>query len=433
MEKLIFEKLLPFLNQWKTRKGLGAVSLIILLSIPWLLQQGFPFIYLSFGICAIFFIWSICWFILSGRVMIPSSKKIVIFCFDVDSEAHKNYKRVLKRIYTSIYDLGLSQNIKLTNIAQDIITNKLRAHKYRKNNRVDLIIWGNAEYGNLNSQKVLRFELQHTMSITESLSIKLNLFLTDVNLILQKKDWTIREINELEEFKVVSDNLFETILFIIGLYFFDEGNFVESIKVFESILPLLLEKEKKNIYLEHHIQASRIRALLIDLYFLQGRKYHDEGRIDDSLNLYKKIPEHLPNPIPLYMMLGRVYYLNGDENNAQLYTEKIRKLNKRHPAVCLNLAFFGIRQKNYDRVIFWYNELLKHKVLVDVDIFPAINFLENEYNKNQSEIAYLYALGIVNGYIDPKKRISELRKFMSKAKKRNEYSILYQRAKELVS
>ncbi len=76
---------------------------------------------------------------------------------------------------------------------------------------------------------------------------------------------------------------------------------------------------------------------------------------------------------------------------------------------------------------------MKHKVLLDVDIFSVITFLDEEYNRNQSEIAYLYALGIVNGYIDPLKRKSELRKFMRKAKKRTEYSTLYQRANELVS
>ncbi len=328
MEKLIFEKLLPFLNQWKTKKGFGAVIIIILLSIPWLIQQSIPLIYLLCGISGVFFIWIIGWFILSGRVIIPSSKKIVIFCFDVDSEAHKNYKRVLKRIYASINDLGLSQKIKLTNIAKDIITDKVSAHKYREKNKVDLIIWGNAEYGNLNSQKVLRFDLHHTMSITQSLSEKLILFLADVSLILAKKDWTIREVNELEEFKVVSNNLFETILFIIGIYFYDEKHFPDSIRIFESILPIVKEKENKKEYIEHHIQAVRIRSLLVEQYFLYAQQLHDDCKIKESLVLFKKIPEHIPNPIPLFIMLARTYFLAGDEKNANKYTEEIRRPKK---------------------------------------------------------------------------------------------------------
>ena len=252
----------------------------------------------------------------------------MIFCFDVDSEAHKNYKRVLKRIYASINDLGLSQKIKLTNIAKDIITDKVSAHKYREKNKVDLIIWGNAEYGNLNSQKVLRFDLHHTMSITQSLSEKLILFLADVSLILAKKDWTIREVNELEEFKVVSNNLFETILFIIGIYFYDEKHFPDSIRIFESILPIVKEKENKKEYIEHHIQAVRIRSLLVEQYFLYAQQLHDDCKIKESLVLFKKIPEHIPNPIPLFIMLARTYFLAGDEKNANKYTEEIRRPKK---------------------------------------------------------------------------------------------------------
>lgn len=320
----------------------------------------------------------------------------------------------------------------MINIAQDIITDKVTAHKYREKNKVDLIIWGNAEYGNLNSQKVLRFDLHHTMSITQSLSEKLNQFLADVTLILAKKDWTIREVNELEEFKVVSNNLFETILFIIGIYFYDEKHFPNSIRIFESILPLVMEKENKKEHIEHHLQAGRIRSLLVEQYFLYAQLLHDDGKIKESLVLFKKIPEHVPNPIPLFIMLARVSYLNGDAQSANDFTEKIRKMNRRHPAVCVNYAFFGIKQKNYDRVKFWYDEFIKQRDIIDIDLMSVITFLDEEFSQNPTELAFLYALGIVNGYIDMVKRKKDLQRFIRLTKNRPEYLILNRRAKELV-
>ena len=382
MEKIIFEKLLPFLYQWKTKKGFWAICSIavVIVSSQWLVQKYVPTLYLCCALIAVFLIWILTWFILSGRIIFPTSRKIVIFCFNVDSEAHKNHERVLKRIYSSINEFRLTNKIKVFNIARDVITDKVKAHKYREKNKVDLIIWGNAEYGNLNSQKVSRFDLHYTMSITQSLSEKLNLFLADVSLILAKKDWTIKEVNELEEFKVISNNLFETILFIIGIYLYDEKHFPDSIRIFESILPIVVEKENKKEYIEYYIQAGRIRSLLAEQYFLYARQLHDNGDINGALIFYKKIPEHIPNPIPLFIMLANTYFLAGDEINAKKYTEEVRKRNKRHPAVCLNYAFFGIREKNFDRVKFWYDELLKHKILIDIDIFSAELVNSNETN-----------------------------------------------------
>ena len=167
------------------------------------------------------------------------------------------------------------------------------------------------------------------------------------------------------------------------------------------------------------------------MYFLYGRILHDSDKIKESLEYLNKIPEHIPNPIPLYIMLARVSYLNGDEQGANYYTERIRKLNKRHPAVCLNYGFFGIKQKNYDRVKFWYDEFIKHKILIDIDIMPAITFLDEEYSKSPTELAYLYALGIVNGYVDVKRK-RDLQRFIKLTKNRPEYIILHKRAKELV-
>lgn len=434
MGKLIFEKLLSLLNDWKTKQGFFVICLLIILIFIWVIQQFHHFQIVIIITCCVFVLWTIVWYICSGRFIFPVyPRKLVVLSINVDHEGQKNYRRILKQIKCSIDDIGLDDKIKIKMLAPDVLTNEKKAHKFQKRFNVDLIIWGSASYGNLNSEKVLKFDLFHTFAITQSLTQKLDLFLADILLMLQKKDWIIKELNELKEFKTISENLFESILFIIGLYLYDGKKFLDSIKIFESIIPGIIAKEKMNLYVEHHIQASRIRAILIELYYLQGMQYHEDGKVEEALTTLKKIPEHIPNKIPLYIMLARVYYLNGDISSAEVYTEKIRKINKKHPAVCLNYAFFGIRVKNYDRALFWYNMFLKNENLIDIDIYSVISFLETEYDKNQSELAFLYALGIVNGYIDSKKRKSDFRKFISKAKNRPEYKLLIQRAQELLN
>jgi len=433
--KFFLEKIWGFITHWKSKKGFMIVSLVMPLSFGlFSLQFSYSPLYFALSVICFYLFWIPFWFVKSGRSILPSQyKKTIVFCFDVDSEGQRIFNKVLRRIRCHIEDLNLEKKVRLINISSDIIISQPKAHKYREKNKVDLIVWGNMDYGSLDSQKVLQFDVRHTITITPSLNHNLNLFLVDVGLILAKKDWTIREVNELKEFKVVADNLFEIALFIIGIYFYDENSIVNATKIFESILPFFVEKEKNMITIVHSVQAGRIRALLSELYFLQAIGLHNDGRIEESIKYLEKIPEHVPNRIPVLMMLARTNYLIGDVVSAKRYTDDIRKIDRRHPAVCLNLAFFGILQRNYDRVKFWYDELIKHKMLKDIDnLNPVITFLDDEYNKNPNEHAYLYALGIVNGYIDPLKRKSELKRFIRRVKNLREYQVLLKRAKELI-
>jgi len=433
MQDSIISKLISYLlKNWQTFKGFWAAAILLFLSAISLGSLGLSFNFSAIFVSLSLILWSGIWIYSSGRIILPSNKKTVILCFDVDWDGIKNYRKVINKIINSIAEVGLDKKIRIKTISHDLISTKKKAHKYRGSRKVDLIIWGKTDYGYRNNEKVLIFELQHTLYISKSLSEKLNLFLTDVSLILAKKDWEIKEINELEEYKIVANNFLETILFIIGIYFYDEGQLNDSIKIFEFLLPVLTQKEKVKKIVEFQIQSGRVRTLLVEQYFLYGRILHDNGKIPEALEYLKKIPEKVPNPIPLYIMLARVSYLNGDEKNANYYTEKIRKINKRHPSVCLNYAFFGIKQKNYDRVKFWYDEFIKQKVIVDIDIMSVVTFLDEEYSKCPTEHAYLYALGIVNGFLDLLKRKRDLQRFVRLTKNRSEYLVLQNRAKELI-
>lgn len=433
MESSIFSKVLAYIiKEWKTTKGFLASIIFVVPFTLVLLNIKSSAIIIIIVLSTSYFIWFCIWFYKSGRLVFPSDKKTVVLCFDVDWEGIKNYSRVVKKIINSISNLNLRDKIRIKPISPDLIQNKPKAHKYRETKGVELIIWGKTDYGNLNNEKVLFFEVHHTVYISKSLAERLDYFLADLTLILAKKNWQIKEINELEEYKIVASNFLETILFIIGLYFYYDEQLNNSIKIFEYLLPILVDKEKVNKILEFQIQSGRVKTLLIEMYFFYGRILHDTGKNKEALYYLNKIPEHIPNPIPLYIMLARVSYLGGDEQGANNYTEKIRKLNKRHPAVCLNYAFFGIKQKNYDRVKFWYDEFIKHKFLIDIDIMSVITFLDEEYSKDQTELAYLYALGIVNGYIDLIKRKRDLNRFIRLTKNRLEYTILHKRANELI-
>jgi hypothetical protein len=432
IEKFILEKLWPLLSQWNTKKGYGIVCLLAVFA-AWYFQ----FLFLLSGLLVLAFVlllWSVSWYFLSGRYVFPSpSRKTVVLCFSVDAEGQRNQKRVVKAVQVKLNDLNLMKKIKLRVIAPDVIADKAAAHSYREKTGVDLVVWGRSIFGSVDSRNVAQYEVFHTFRITDALRTKLELFIADVGIILLKRRWEISEANELSDIRVLADNLFESCLFIIGLYYYSEEYFNDAAKVLEAILPSLDVKDRKSPTVESQIQAGRVRALLAEIYFIQSRIAHDEGDYPTSISLLERIQPIVPNKIPVLIMLARTTYLSGDIFRAQRFTESIRRVDKKHPAVCINNAFFGILQKNYERTRFWYDILLKHKAMQDVDPFSVITFLDEEYGKHPSEHAFLYALGIVNGYFDPSTRKGNLQRFLRLTKNRNEYEVLRRRAMELLA
>lgn len=432
MGKLIFEKLLPFLKEWKTRKGFFVVISLLLLSFVY---SKIPLTFYSYSVfIVVLLLWIIIWFIGSGRVVIPvSGKKVIVMSFKVDAEGQRNYSRILADLSRKIGELQLSNKIRIINATSDLIENKQRAAEYRKKNGVDLVVWGKSFYGNLDGKRVLKFEVYHTCVVSESLKEKFQLFFSDLTVILQDRKWTVDELNELADVKIVADDFLETCLFIIGIYYYDEKNLDDAICVFEAILPTLKAKAIINRTDFRVIQEGRVNAILAELYFLKAQIADSKGDHKTAISLLIKIIPYAPIKLFVLINLARSYYLDGDFFNAQRCTKEMRKLDKKHPGVFLNNAFFGIIQKNYERVRFWYDEILKLSAVRDIDLFPVITFLEDEYGKSPSEHSFLYALGIVNGYIDPKRRKVDLQRFLKNTRNRSEYEVLRRRAKELLN
>lgn len=431
MDKLI-EKLLPLLTEWKTRKGYFVVISMIFLVIFFYLKIPLT-LFSSLGYIIVFLLWTFIWYIGSSRVIIPlSNKKTVVFSFNVDAEGKRNYSRILIDLSHKLEELQLSSRIRIINAAPDLISNTQQATKYRENKKVDIVVWGKSFYGNLNEKKVLKFEVNHTCVVSEGLKQKPQLFFSDLAVILQRRKWTVDELNELADVKIVADDFLETCLFIIGIYYYDEKSLDDAICVFEAILPTLKAKAIDTEDNFRIIQEGRVNAMLTELYFLKAQIADSSGDHPTAVFLLSKILLYVPNKIPVLINLARSYYLSGDFSNAQKCTKEMRQIDKKHPGIFLNNAFFGIIQKNYERVRFWYDEILKLTSIRDIDLFSVITFLDDEYKKYPAEHCFLYAFGIVNGYIDPNRRKIDLRRFLKLTKDRPEYEVLRRRAKELL-
>lgn len=111
-----------------------------------------------------------------------------------------------------------------------------------------------------------------------------------------------------------------------------------------------------------------------------------------------------------------------DLSAAKAYTEEINKIDKNNEIYILNRAFLGILEKNYASALYFYKEIVKRRKVTGDIVIKVIAFLDERKSENQMELAYDFAIGLLNYYYCQENiGYHELRQFIKKAKKRPEY------------
>ena len=416
-------ELIPYLlRRWKTRIGLvlGTVVVIVLTGT-------------GLGVLLVL-VWFLVWLFGSRRILLPRpSKRTVVFSFKVDREGERNYKRVLSEIQSQFDQLGLSSRIRVLIGASDLIANRPAAHRYRDRWDVDLVVWGKSLYGYLQEKKVLQFQVMHTTRVSGGSAKGLENYLSEVGLFVANRKWTINELNELKDVVVVADEFFETILGIIGINLWVKSEVDDSLAIFEGVL-LRMKQRVQQEETSLDIQRSRhVEDIVCELSYQKAIEDMEHADYSRAIQLLERIESALPRNTRILMCLANAWYHSGNLDKAKDYTWAIGRIDKRHPAVAMNVAFFAILEKNYSRAGYWYGHLLKIKKLKEVNPLTVAAFLENEYQDHPEEHALLYGAAIVNGLLDPEIKQRDLQEFLRRTKGRPEYSPLRNRASAILS
>lgn len=393
----------------------------------------------SFLFLVLWFLIFIVWLYHSGRIIPSKQPFTVIFCLKSSDAKSALYTQNSMKVLTSELDkLGLSKKIQIKQIGQDIIQNNKQALSYREKFDIDLIIWGEIFYGSKNEKQVCDFkDMLFTYKIPKNLILAniSELFKNDINIALVNRDWNIYEINSLPDTEKISAHLSEIILFILGIIYAQYREFAEdSGVILESLFNLLEKKTKTEKILVDDInkkiqispemlRKGRILDLLINLHKNLGMYFVDNGNSEKGIYYLEKCILYETKDIDILSYAAvAAFYLNNIDN-AKRYTNQINEIEKNNQIYILNCAFFGIYEKNYSRALFYYKEILKRGRDIDnAIIIKVIAFLDERKSSDPQEIAYDFAIGILNKYhFQEKEGDKELRQFVKKAKKKEQY------------
>lgn len=362
----------------------------------------------------------------------PTPPFNVVFAIETDdSDGNRNHLReIIRNFEQQIEILGLHKYLKVKDF-KNVKFFKTRddAQNYSKSNNIDLLVWGRASGGELKQsgdpscQMNLRFTYLHPLigrgNIGQMLAAEIN------SMLATRQYWQIVDSESLRDTQIISSNLTDVSLYIIGLTMMLFGRIQESINIFEKLLAkntgksdTLSEGAREHLINNYEIKLSEFKEDSND--FKIALELSDKLLILDSQNL-------------IGLAAKAVSHVHFEQYNAgEKCVEDLIKYHPTSSVSIIDMSYFLVLKKKYSEAIVYY------KKLMDVEFeFNPLNvskFLEDQYEKNKDP-GFLFGSGFVDcNFGDKTLGKKSLRKFLDHEEStKEEYSEMKNIASELLS
>lgn len=378
----------------------------------------------------IFFVCLYCisWYYFSGRLFF-SSKIQILFAIDSSKESKEYCDKVIKSINFQIDQLNLNRTICIRQMPSDLsFGERAKAERYIKTRMIDLLVWGHTLDGRLQEAKVSEFNLRFSYLYAHVPQQISQIFLKEIDKGSRRQYWKILEDRSFNDLKVVSTNIVEVSLFIIGLCLFIRGELLQSIEILEKVRFLLKNKNEVEFPDIKNVK-KQIDLYLADSYRLVGQQIKND-RPQDARQLFQKLLEIIPDDSGAHLEMAKlVYVIDKDVQASRIHTDKVTSPDLKQ-LTNYNYAFYAIREKDSATMLKYYQKI---RSAPSQNIIEILDFLRVESAKDSDNILYLFALGYLNIYHgDISVGVGDLKEFIEKAKVIPEYEILVQNAEPLL-
>lgn len=392
------------------------------------------------------FLWGIYWLFYSKTIIFFFKKIRIGFAIKTEEESEEHYREIKKQLIRNIENHNLSSAIQIIEFPSDLIfQEKKKAEDFADQKRMGVFIWGDTREGTWRREKISQFNVN--FSYLFSASEEKSKFSADIQEFMGGRNWIVSSSNSFDNIPVVSENITETALYILGksLASFRRLDLsLKAIEVFEqlkvsltaqnpAVFPRIEQlKQKTNIYLDN-IYTD------VSLHYGNKATYYRYFNEEKEKELIKLAKEYAGRALKInkdnFLMcqnLAFFEYVEGDVEKAKEYTQRALEVRPRSPLPHFNLAFFALKDRIYKEAL---DEYKKIRINEEVNIIEIIAFLEKELEQYPDNLGFLFATGYLNfKYADEERGIEQLSGFLAQATKNKEfdYSPLIKEAKNLV-
>jgi tetratricopeptide (TPR) repeat protein len=430
-------------KEWKTKKGLVAYSIFIVVVVGALLllmkelgievPPGWNISILGFTVMVHFVFW------IWAYAIYPLYIGKIKIAFSLDIPEQDPILDELKReFWFQLDSLNLSHAVKIIELPRDKrFSDSDEAEEYSKKKDINLLVWGHMKKGQVDAQEVAEARLKFTYTYPTFSKKSLDeLLKKDVKLAVVNRNWRIAIRNSIVDIDAVARNMMEISLFIIGLCLLLGRDIKRCLNVFEklrgSLAPNVGTNDRRRAAFLQRFEQIHIQALdVLAIYLYQGNRMRE-------LRICLERMIDINNAIPsAHINLAKLRYLEGDMDSARYHTNQADRLQANNPLCVINRAFFAVLEHKFEKAGKLYAGLTKNKDWsLACNTLEVSLFLEDEWNKHSDNIGLLFGAGFMNYHFVDKRRgkrqLKNFLKLVNRQEDKRPYSRLFALAQSAV-
>jgi len=324
--------------------------------------------------------------------------------------------------------------------------NKKEAHKLQDKTGAELIIWGNVDQGNINSEPHIIFSpisFSYKMPLPKKETGMLNENFTNL---LKQKNWRIRERWNALDRKYIAKNIEEISLYIIGLIlgFSLKDDKEKAIEILKKALAKFKNKQFQSrddeIAIDNILVAAdfnfRIQIAALELWPSNSFIKQHIKRAKRIIKEMKKIKELAPYS---YVFETVVAFADNNFPRAKRKAQQAYSFSPNDPTTSFGMAFISYYEGNLQDGYKYLFQALQQKIdrIVGSQRLSIIRWYGEIIEKEPQKTYLNFPLGIINFDLIKEKIVAKecLKEFVQeyKNKKDNKIirSMLYQAKKRL--
>lgn len=251
-------------------------------------------------------------------------------------------------------------------------------------------------------------------------------FLDDIEVVVQKRAWDIKHSESFSCIIIVSGNVWEVSLYILGACLATVPNIeylLKSVHIFEKLQSLLKERRQDINFPNLQFIKRKTHLFLLELYtFIMIYYWNNLKDLDNSIKYANKIIEIDENNFNAHQNMAVFQWLKGKKDDARFHTKRAWRIIPGHPLPRLNKAFFFLCDKKYELALKQYKKI---EYVGDTNIIDVVEFLEKEFEKYPNNLGFLFAVGWLNfHYADQIRGINQLEEFLKQSCADSKYATL---------
>lgn len=279
---------------------------------------------------------------------------ILIAISKLDKDLNEEIDKLHKKLDSLIQRENLNLRTRIITLPERLIPkNEQEAHKIREKKRAQLIIWGEAESGNQNQEKIVKFSnvsFSYRIALPFNRAQRVN---RSVSRTISNRQWHILEKDNIIHREYLAKNIEEISLYILGVIFFFQKKDRESFRL------LKLLKEKYNLKTtkttdDKYVEAD-IKAIGYDIFLNMGSVlefWPNSKNIAKSKNITLEIIQYCKDfGTEEFSLLSEAQMAFADKEISRAFSlvEKAAILFPNTPSPNLSLAFLHFYQGNLSK------------------------------------------------------------------------------------